>query len=226
MNDEQRVELEVPPRVLTEAEPAPVVEPPLRDMPPFPGPPVELFESVERGESDHYLAADVVERARALAVTDENVQRRLAGKRHAAIGVTLRDEKDSEPVAVAVFYVYDDRTTIEATLDRDGAKVLSVEEADYQPPPVQEEITEAIDLARRDQRLREVSNELEGTAILVSPSDPTHEHFGHRQFDVRFGCIDERLPRLAALVDLTTQTVVRVGPRGCGDELRQREEER
>jgi hypothetical protein len=226
MNNEARLEVEVPPRVLTEAEPAPVIEPPLRDLPPFAGSAVELWESVERNVSDHHLHADVVERARALALRDDKVQSRLAGKRHLAIGVSLREEKEAEAVAVAVFYIYDDRVTIEVTLDRQGEKVLSVDEADYQPAPLQEEIDEAVELARRDARLREVSEDLEGTAILVSPSDPADEHFGHRQFDVRFGCVDERLPRYAALVDLTTRSVVRVGPRGCGDELRQREEQR
>jgi hypothetical protein len=113
---------------------------------------------------------------------------------------------------VYVLYDYTDNFAIEVSLDKDATNIIDVAKYRYQPAPLEEEIERAIALAREDQRLKgKLTDELEGMAILVSPVDPSNPYFSHRQFDVRFGCPDERLPRYNALVDLSLELVLRVG---------------
>lgn len=211
-----------PPRMMPHGEFRPIIEPPLRDMAPFPGSEmIDEWETFMSGPVENLLTEELVRRAQAVALADERVKRWLNKKRYIPVGASLLEKRDEprESSLLFVFYDYTDNLTIEVSLDRTAQEVTGVREAHYQPAPTEQEIEQAVSLARRDSRLTErLTDDLEGTAILVSPVDPDDPNYSHRQFDVRFGCPTERLPRYMALVDLSTETVVRVGP-GCAGEL-------
>ena len=213
-----------PPRQLPHAEAWPVIEPPFRNQRPPWTQEIEEWEPFRSGslaENPGLLTDDLTARIREAALYHEAVRRVLDGKRHVSIGASLRQDKEdgNAPVALFVIYVYDDDDTIEVLLDGTSLDLIKVATAKYQPAPVQEEIDRAIRLAAVHQSLAgRVGEDLEGSAILITRADPRDPLFGHRLLDVRFGCPDERLPRYAALVDLTTEAVVRSGEIGapCG----------
>jgi hypothetical protein len=213
-----------PPRLLPNGELRPIIEPPLREMVPFPGAgSIEEWEHYASSFVENRLRTEVVNRAKDIAMADDRVKRLLGDKRHIAIGASLL-EKRKEPKEVSllyVFYNYTDNFTVEVYLDHDAQQITDVVKAHYQPAPLQQEIEQAIAMARKDRRLADrLTEDLEGMAIMVSPNDPDGAYYFHRQFDVRFGCPDERLPRFGALVDLSSETVIRVSST-CAEGLRQ-----
>jgi hypothetical protein len=211
-----------PPRQLPHAEAWPVIEPPFRNHRPPSTQEIEEWEAFRSSpleENAGLLTDDFAARIRETALYHEAVRRMLDGKRHVSIGASLRQDKaeGGTPVALFVIYVYDDDDTIEVLLDGSSLELIKVAAAKYQPAPVQEEIDRAIRLARLHENLaNRVDDGLEGSAILITRADPRDSLAGHRLLDVRFGCPDERLPRYAALVDLSTETVIRAGEIGTG----------
>jgi hypothetical protein len=207
-----------PPRLQRRGEPRAIIEPPLRDLAASrPPEPVDEWAPFKSGKAENVLTDDLGRRAQATALASARVKRLLATKRYVAIGASLRERRDvSKDKAfslVYVFYNYTDNLTVEATLDRHAKAVASVAESRYQPPPIREEIDQVIALARRDSRLAErLTDEFEAGAIVVSPVDPEDPNYGHRQFDVRFFCPTDRLPSYMALVDLSTERVLKAGP--------------
>lgn len=209
-----------PPRILSESELRPVIEPTLRDLQ-FPGPEmVEEWEPFESNRVEELLTSELIQRALDTSQTNEHVKRLLSDKRHIAIGASLLEKRDEPKTTsiIFVFYNYTDNTTIEVSLDQKAKEVTNVVSVHYQPAPLKQEIEQAISLARKDRGLAErITEDLEGTAILVSPADPEDPNYSHRMFDVRFGCPNERLPKYMALVDLSTETVLKVGPTCAGE---------
>jgi hypothetical protein len=205
-----------PPRILPFGEFRPVIEPPLRDLR-LPETPeqAEQWEPFSSSplEDQNQLTEELIQRAQAATLDAEEVRQMLADKRYIAIGASLREDRvDNTTSLVFILYNYTDNLTVEVSLDENARGVTHVAQEPYQPAPLQEEIDRAIRLARDDRRLAErLSEQLEGTAILVSPADPDHPQYNHRQFDVRFGRPDERLPRYWALVDLSTEIVLGAG---------------
>jgi hypothetical protein len=168
------------------------------------------------------LTAELVRQAQETALADERVRTLLTDKRYVPLGASLLDgrEKTEEPALLYVIYDYTSNYAIEVILDGTARSVSDVVQARYQPAPLQKEIEQAIVLARNDGRLADqLTDDLEGMALLVSPADPDDPYYAHRQFDVRFGYADERLPKYAALVDLSTETVIRAGVND-GEKLR------
>jgi len=206
-----------PPRLLPHGEMAPVIEPPLHDMDPFPGAgAVDEWEMFHSGRGDFRLESELTRRAQVAAERDARVRKLLDGKRHIAIGASLREMRDKpngrQAILRFVFYNYDQNLAVDVTLDTAAKNVLEVRTATYQPPPLQSEIDEAIRLARRDARLVDhLTDDLEAMAILVSEVEPRSANFSPRLLDVRFGCPDERLARFMAIVDLSTETVLKAG---------------
>lgn len=207
-----------PPRIQPFVENWPVIEPPFRDQRPPYEQEAEEWELVESDPTPAdelmVLTDDVLARTHEIVLGNEQIQKRLAKKRYTAIGAGLRESKDpdSRPVILFVLYNYDDHQTIEVSLDHRSLEVTDVRTATYQPAPIEEEIDRAIDLARQHERLSaRLTDDLVGTAILVTVDDPRDPRHNHRLFDIRFGCADERLPRYSALVDLDTETVIRTG---------------
>lgn len=207
-----------PPRIQPFVENWPVIEPPFRDQRPPYEQEAEEWELVESNPiPDHELSVltdDVLARTQEIVLNNEQIQKHLAKKRYVAIGASLRESKDrdSRPIILFVLYNYDDHQTIEVSLDHRSLEVTDVVNATYQPAPIQEEIDRAIGLARQHERLSaRLTDDLIGTAILVTVDDPGDPRHNHRLFDIRFGCADVRLPRYSALVDLDTETVIHTG---------------
>ncbi len=217
-----------PPQLMPYGELRAIIEPPFRDLVPFPGQEmVDEWETFESRPVEDSLPEELVHKAQNVALANEHVKRLLTDKRYIPIGVSLLEGKDKEATSLLfVFYSYTDNLVIEVLLDRTAQQVSGVAEKRYQPAPLQQEIEQAIALAHQDRRLAErLTDDLEGMAILVSPVDPTDPNYSHRQFDVRFGAPDERLPRFTALVDLSTQTVLKVGPGHVHERQQQGEEQ-
>jgi hypothetical protein len=216
MREMVEVELTPPPRLEVFPELPAVIEPMLRDLPRYEG---ALPDDIEPFVSERVggpIRADALAAVRDVAFSHERMQRRRQG-RMVEIGLTHRGkpDRDEAQTLLYVMYDYDANVAVEVTLDARGKKIIDVTESADQPAPVQEEVERAIRMAAADDRIRSDVSELQGSAILVSPVDPLASDYGHRQFDVRFGCADERRPRFAALVDLSTDLVVRVGD-PCG----------
>jgi hypothetical protein len=219
-----------PPRRLQHGELPPVIEPALHGVPAFDGPAPDHFEPFASEALAPAVSAELSERIRAAVLEHGAVRDHLAGVRFEWIGVSALDEKheqDGGGALLAILYSYRDDRAIEVRLDRNGETIHDVSVLPYQPPPTEEEIQRAVELAAADSRLAErlsKDEHLVGTAILVSPSDQRSPSFGHRTFDVRFGYPSERLPRFMAMVDLSREAVVSVGSccaRDLGGELRQ-----
>jgi hypothetical protein len=194
-----------------------VVEPALREMPPFQGLEVSDARAVDVDEGDDRAFAELAARAREAAFADARVRERLGDRRHAVIGVARSDEKRARTVRlVLVVYCYDDGLAYEVGLaEQDGElAVRDVTTADYQPALSDEEVEEAIQLAGGH---RQVVDRLqpgyEAHTLLTSAVEPGDEHYGRRRVSVVFGPPDERLPRVHAVVDLGSRNLVWVAGR-------------
>lgn len=209
MPDELR--MEPPPRLELLPQPPPVLIPPLRELPKFPGP---IPDEITPFASDP-VADPLAERREAIrerVFAHERVQRLQEG-RFVEIGAALRGKPEADERRTVVHVVWDHaaRAAVQTTLDADTLEILDVTESTDQPAPTSEEIEQAVAMAARSERLPREVEGLVGLALLISPIDPEDPLFGHRVFDVRFFSPDERLPRAAALVDLTDERVLRVG---------------
>ena len=143
------------------------------------------------------LTDELQARVRKVVLYHDRIQELLADKRHIAIGASLRESKDPDlpPTILFVLYNYDDNQAIEVTLERDNLEVTDVATASYQPAPVQEEIEQALDLARRHENLEgRLNDDLVGMAIQVTVDDPLDPNYNHRLFDIRFGWMDSDTP--------------------------------
>ncbi len=215
----------LPPPVLAErAELPPYIEPGLAGVPAFDRPLPDQIQPFAFEPVAPKISAELATSVQQVVLAHESVRRHLEGKRYEWIGLSVMDAKAAaeggagkEPSLLAVLYSYGANRAIEARLDAAGKQVEAVEMLAYQPPPTNAEIERAIAIARADNRLRgQIADNLIGTAILVSSTDSQSAAFNHRQFDVRFAGPCDRVPRHAALVDLSTETVVSVGGRCPG----------
>ena len=150
------------------------------------------------------------------AVELPNVRARFA-RRVVIIGVSRRGEpaKGERYTHVLVGYDYEASVAIEVTLDERG-KLLGMDERQYQPPPIQQEVERAAELARNDARLSQRLIGLEASAIPFAGT--RNELASRRVLEVMFGCRGERLPRYRAVVDLGAELVLEAGETGacCG----------
>ncbi len=195
-----------------------VIEPPFRDMQPFPEQvTIEQWEPFVSFSRDELLTSEFVTRLQDIAVSNEQVSQLLGNKRFVGIGASILETKRKPEATkiVYVFYNYDDNQTIEVFFNSLSGRVTEVAVNQSQPAPLQEEVDRVVAIARQDERLSQsldkLEKTLEGGAILVEPDDLENRFVGHRIFDVRFGLSDERLPRYWALVDLSLGEVLKAG---------------
>jgi hypothetical protein len=203
-----------PPRVPVLGQPPPVIEPPLVDLPPHEGLDVEDVETLDIEVSEGQIDAGFVRTAHEVAFRDERVRELLAERRYVIVGARAVDDKQQREASfLLVLYRYDDAATCEVYLsgEPDRLEIVDVRQVDYQPPPADEEIEEAIRIARADERVgRSLEDAFEAHALLVSDVEQGDEHHGHRRFSVVFGQAEERLPRVHVIVDLISQGVIDV----------------
>jgi hypothetical protein len=227
MQDEElRTYLLPPPMLVERGELPPVIEPALVGVPAFERPLPDQIQPFASEPTEEAVSPELAATVHATVLGHEPMAKHLEGKRYEWIGVSVVDSKAASDsgwgkgtALLAILYSYPDNRAIEVRLDSAGRKVEAVEHLAYQPPPTAAEIERAIALARGDERLAgQITEDLVGSAILVSSSDSLSPTFNHRQFDVRFAGPCDRLPSHTALVDLSRETVVSVG-RCCRDHL-------
>ena len=215
-------EIPLPPTVPALDHPPPIVEPALRDLPPFDGGDVGEVERVEVDRlPDEDRWSTLEQRARDVALSDDRVRAALDAGPHAVIGVSraLNKDRPDKATITVVAHSYAEARTYEVRVRVRGDDVLvkSVHVLDYQPAPSDEEVEAAIRIAREH---RLVSGRLErgyeAQTLLVSAVDPGDEHYGERRFSVVFGPPDERLPRVHCVVDLRSTRVLWVSSREEG----------
>jgi hypothetical protein len=196
----------------------PVIQPWLRDMPVYPGPEIEGgFKPVKSTAIEGRDWREVLRQAPEVALGDRRVRERLSAGRYASLGASVLEDIKGEGAALPVhafFYDYDANVTVQVELAREGRKlvVVGITETDYQPAPSDGELQRAIAIAREDRGLADrLTEDLEPMPILTSAVEQGDRHYRTRRIIVGFGRLDERLPRLQALVDLGSERVLGVG---------------
>jgi hypothetical protein len=199
-------------------------EKPLPAAPPQPSPldltsPAEGYPPKLRGPAQPIPAqpppspAVAAPQMRALAATarqDPTVLSRL-GNRHALIssgevrpsGAAREAGRADPPLVRLLFYSHARNVAVEVLMR--SAQVIDVRDRPgYQPPEGQEEIAEAVELARNDPRLLDKVQGLTGEAIYTP-------RYRNRTLYVTFSRGDEAGPRYWADVDLINRTVRAAG---------------
>ncbi|MFC9439437.1 hypothetical protein [Nocardia sp. NPDC057030] len=136
----------------------------------------------------------------------------LRGKRYAIVSVGTRElDRDTE-YPVVVIYDYDDDLAVEAVVDPDRRVVVRVTTSTNQPAVSAQEERHAIELVRADGRLPDNGIDVDtGAGLIIEDVDIHSPRHGHRLVDLRFGPLDRRMPTSFAVVDLSTDEVVRAG---------------
>lgn len=218
-----------PPGFTRHSDRPPILEPGLKDS----GRPadfegiVEQYDEFEIHLEKDPITPELIRKAQSAVFANSKINQLLTNNRHMPIGLSIVDEKsqnDEHQTISLLFVIYDytDDKVLEVFLDQDGNTVNEIKESYYQPAPTNEEIEEAIKLAMNDTRIAGSRIEdMERNAILVTDINDS-KNSRHRILDVRFYYSDERLARYMALVDLSSQIVVKAGPT-CHDELSNKE---
>ncbi len=125
-------------------------------------------------------------------------------------GIHTKGQADQAQARVT-YFSHTQRATVEVLVS-DGwvSEVTSTPAADYQPPLIPAEVTQAVTIARASLQsagyLR--GSVLEGFGILALPSEGQQAFFAHRVVYVSFHADENARPEYVAWVDLTDQTVV------------------
>jgi hypothetical protein len=140
------------------------------------------------------------------------VVKKLLGEKFIPIGIRMsEDAKQKSTMTVAMFYSYSNQIAVEAIFDSRG-RVVRCEDYRYQPPATDEEIAQAVSMARRYLRKQDGWREdLSAGVIAITDNDPASPDYGRRLMDVRFFAPDERLAQLMAIVDLGKAKIARSG---------------
>lgn len=191
----------------------PVIDPPFSDardwseyLPPYDTRPVD-FEELEPS-----LTEEAARRALELAMASADVRRELEGKRYEVMGVGLRSMDRETEHPVVVIYNYTDDVVVEAFVDLAEDRLLQVALERYQPPLSPSELSEGLELVRRDGRLAEAGIDVNtGVGLVVEEANFRSPTYGHRLVDLRFGPEDRRIPAAWAIVDLSSQELLSTG---------------
>lgn len=116
-----------PPRPQQHGEFRPVIEPPIRDMVPFPGQgSIDEWEPFPSEVGKDPLPPEVVMLAEKAARADQRVKKLLDGKRHVSIGTSRLDVRGKQEPGSLLFVFFDYDTGIGRTSDLSGRTVLKV----------------------------------------------------------------------------------------------------
>lgn len=110
------------------------------------------------------------------------------------------------------FYSYTNNIAIDVDMKGDAVTSVLRRAYSYLPPEGEEEMREAIDLARKDNRIAGGLANLDGHAILMQPGDGLLRNepgYGHRVFWVTFSKELSGNPEYWAVVDLSEQIVLK-----------------
>jgi hypothetical protein len=146
--------------------------------------------------------------------------RSLLGARYTFISSTILDSGYKQPSGCCAvtpqksrltFYSYSNKATVDVEMKALAVTQISSRE-NYLPLEGEEELREAIALARQDSRLAAGVQGLEGHAILTQPGDGllwNDPGYGHRVYWVTFSKGLSGNPEYMALVDLTEQKILK-----------------
>lgn len=112
-----------------------------------------------------------------------------------------------------LFYSYTNDVAVDVEMKGEDVITIVQRDRSYLPPEGEEEIQQAIDLARKDSRIPGGLPQLDGHAILMQPGDGVlwnEPGYGHRVFWVTFSKGLSGNPEYWAVVDLSAQTVLKV----------------
>jgi serine protease AprX len=149
---------------------------------------------------------------RALAL-DNPAFRQLLGARFAFVSADQEETAKGEgnsPIIRLTYFSHERNSAVQAIMIGDAFSDL-VRRPDLEPPAGADEIQEALDLARADDRLRGRVTGLIGDGMVLTIESQAEPGFGKRVLYVTFSKNDhEELPIYSAVVDLTTPSVIRV----------------
>jgi hypothetical protein len=168
------------------------------------------------------LAVRLQERVVAAALADRKVQRRLARTRYRVIGADYAEEKAAgrarEPKRLAEvgFYDYDRDVLVVAVVEPRSGRVTRLEEREgLQPPPAEEEVERARELALSDPSLQRLRRR-RGLEVVAFTARAPHEERpdNHRRVHLYFWSGGRRRPQMVgdAVVDLSAERVVPATP--------------
>jgi hypothetical protein len=191
----------------------PVIDPPFSDardwseyLTPGETQPVD-FEELEPS-----LSEDGSRQAVELALSSDDVAKEVEGKRYEVMGVGSRSVDRENEYPLVVIYNYTDDVVLEALVDLTEARVLRLAVERYQPPLADSELSLALDLVREHGRLTEAGIDVDtGAGLGVEEVNFRSPSYGHRLVDLRFGPEDRRIPLAFAIVDLSSQQVIKTG---------------
>ena len=168
-------------------------------------------------DSSRFVSQEIHQTAAGNTVAQESVEVRAAlGARFTYLGtggIHTKGQADQAQERVT-YFSHTQRATVEVLVS-DGwvAEVTSTPAADYQPPLIPAEVTQAVTIAR--DALQSVDHSrmsmLEGFGILALPSEGPQAFYAHRVVYVSFHAHEDAPPEYVAWVDLTEQTVVESG---------------
>jgi hypothetical protein len=180
-----------------------------------PGLEIEQWVAVELQRQPSVAAVELTRAAQQAAFSDDRVRQLLRGGRSTVLGVSqLTDEKSmDEATTVLLAYNYEAQRAVRVRLigGIESLRVKEVEEIYEQPSLSDAEIEEAIALARfADGVAPNLTGDDEANALLASSVERGDRYYGRRLIVVVFGRVDERLPRVRVLVDLSSREVLGV----------------
>lgn len=169
------------------------------------------------GAASTAIASDLA----AKAVTNSKV-RQVLGSRYTVISATVTDLSATHlsgcctgmmPKHHLMFYSYTNDVAVDVEMKGEDVITIVQRDRSYLPPEGEEEMQQAIDLARKDSRIPGGLPQLDGHAILMQPGDGllwNEPGYGHRVFWVTFSKGLSGNPEYWAVVDLSAQTVLKV----------------
>jgi hypothetical protein len=168
------------------------------------------------------LAVRLRERLVAAALADRKIGLRLAKTRYRLIGVDYAEEKPASPrareptrLAEIGFYDYDRDVLVVAVMNLRSGRVVRIDEREgLQPPPSEEEVEHATELALSDPKLEGLRRRRALEVVAFTGRAPHEDgRDNHRRVHLYFWSGRRRPKQVGdAVVDLSAERVVPATP--------------